>query len=255
MISAAGCAAAACSSPASAIPFVPTLIYLIASGAGPYLYESWVYYPLMKYPDRFALPFPAFYPLLPEHNVITLRDAVPALLSRAIPEPAVFDVWVKLVLYLPVLVYPLIVARLLWLAYQVHRRGRTELAQEGRALLAIAIAGALLLLQTWPRADLTHVLFGIQPTFVLFAYLDVLRLARDAAAARAANGGERGDAARDARPACAAALERLSAHRLGVCQLRVAASQRARAWRAGSADRSAADRCGHALRGGAHVAG
>ena len=153
------------------IPFVPTLIYLIASGAGPYLYESWVYYPLIKYPDRFALPFPAFYPLLPEHNVITLRDAVPPLLSRAIPEPAVFDVWVKLVLYLPVFVYPPIAARLLWLAYQVQRRGRTELRNEGRALLAIAIAGALLLLQTWPRADLTHLLFGIQPTYVLFAYL------------------------------------------------------------------------------------
>ena len=57
-----------------AIPVVPTLIYLIVSGAGPYLYESWVYYPLMKYPDRFALPFPAFYPLLPEHGVMTLRD-------------------------------------------------------------------------------------------------------------------------------------------------------------------------------------
>jgi hypothetical protein len=68
-------------------------------------------------------------------------------------------------------VYPLTVARLLWLAEQVHRRGRTVLAQEGRALLAIAIAGALLLLQTWPRADLTHLLFGIQPTFVLSAYL------------------------------------------------------------------------------------
>ena len=154
-----------------AIPVVPTLFYLVVSGAGPYLYESWVYYPLMKYPDRFALPFPAFYPLLPEHSVMTLRDALPALLFRAIPEPAVFDLWVKFVLYLPVLVYPMIVARLVWLAYQVHRRGRTGLAREGRALLAIAIAGALLLLQTWPRADLTHLLFGIQPTFVLFAYL------------------------------------------------------------------------------------
>lgn len=153
-----------------AIPAVPTLLYLMVSGAGPYLYESWVYYPLMKYPDRFALPFPAFYPLLPEHHVVTLRDAVPALLSRAIPEPAVFDIWVKFVLYLPVLVYPIVVARLVWLAHQVHRR-RTEVAREARALLAIAIAGALLLLQTWPRADLTHLLFGIQPTFVLFAYL------------------------------------------------------------------------------------
>lgn len=154
-----------------AIPALPTLLYLIAAGAGPYLYESWVYYPLMKYPDRFALSFPAFYPLLPEHNVITLLDALPALLTRAIPEPAVYDIWVKFVLYLPLLVYPITVGRLVWLAYQVHRRGRSDLAAEGRALLAIAIAGGLLLLQTWPRADLTHLLFGSQPTFVLFAYL------------------------------------------------------------------------------------
>src|SRR5688500_9755502 len=27
------------------IPVVPTLLFLILSGAGPYLYESWVYYP------------------------------------------------------------------------------------------------------------------------------------------------------------------------------------------------------------------
>jgi hypothetical protein len=26
-------------------------------------------------------------------------------------------------------------------------------------------------LQAWPRADVTHILFGIQPTFILFAYL------------------------------------------------------------------------------------
>ena len=66
-----------------AIPVVPTLIFLIASGAGPYLYESWVYYPLMKYPDRFALPFPAFYPLLPEHGVMTLaRCAAGLAVSR-----------------------------------------------------------------------------------------------------------------------------------------------------------------------------
>ena len=153
------------------IPVIPVLLYLVASGAGPYLYESWVYYPLMKYPPRFALPFPAFYPLLPEHGVLTLGDALPALWSRAIPETARFELWVKFVLYLPVLVYPVIVARLVWLVYLVRGRGRAELSQEGRALLVIAIAGALLLLQTWPRADLTHLLFGIQPTFVLFAYL------------------------------------------------------------------------------------
>ena len=33
-----------------AIPVIPTLLWLMLSGAGSYLYESWVYYPLIKYP-------------------------------------------------------------------------------------------------------------------------------------------------------------------------------------------------------------
>ena len=154
-----------------AIPVIPTLLYLVAAGAGPYLYESWVYYPLIKYPDRFSLPFPAFYPVLPDHNVMTLRDALAAVITRRVPEPAVFDIWVKFVLYLPVAVYPLTLAALAWLAYRARRRADAEATREGRVLLAITVTGALLLLQTWPRADLTHLLFGIQPTFVLFAYL------------------------------------------------------------------------------------
>ncbi len=154
-----------------AIPFVPTLLYLVIAGAGPYLYESWVYYPLVKYPDRFALPFPSFYPLLPEHGVFTLRDAAGALVTGRVPEPAVFDIWVKFVLYLPVLVYPLTIAALAWLAWRFHRHDDEAAGREGRFLIAIAVTGAMLLLQTWPRADLTHLLFGMQPTFALFGYL------------------------------------------------------------------------------------
>ena len=60
--------------------------WLVASGAGSYLYESWVYYPLVKYTERFARPFPDFFP---------------------IAEGDPFDLWTKLVIYLPVIVYPL----------------------------------------------------------------------------------------------------------------------------------------------------
>src|SRR6187401_825728 len=40
------------------LPVLATVSWLAASGAGSYLYESWVYYPLVKYTERFALPFP-----------------------------------------------------------------------------------------------------------------------------------------------------------------------------------------------------
>ena len=69
-----------------AVVVLPTLLWLVVSGAGSYLYESWVYYPLIKYTERFALPFPDFFPL-------TGGDP--------------FDLWTKLVIYLPVVVYPL----------------------------------------------------------------------------------------------------------------------------------------------------
>jgi hypothetical protein len=120
------------------MPVLPALLILILAGAGPYLYESWVYYPLVKYPERFALPYPAFFEPLPEHGI--------------------FERWVRYVIFLPVIVYPLIVIALV--------RGRQR-----HALLAIAFMGLLLLLQSWPRADVAHILFGMQPTFILFAYL------------------------------------------------------------------------------------
>jgi len=154
-----------------AIVVVPILLWLIASGAGPYLYESWVYYPLAKYPERFALPFPNFYPVLPEAGLSTLREAIPAVLAGRVPAPAVYEFWVRCVLHLPVLVYPLALVALAVLAYRARSRGDAEAAREGRVLLAVSLFGILTLLQAWPRADATHILFGLQGTFALLAYL------------------------------------------------------------------------------------
>jgi hypothetical protein len=133
-----------------ALPIVPTLLWLIASGAGPYLYESWIYYPLVKYTERFARPFPDFFPLA---------------------ENDPFDLWTKLVIYLPIVVYPLAFIAIGILSWRFQRRGDRVAKHEGHALLAIASVGILTLLQAWPRADVPHILFGLQPTFILFAYL------------------------------------------------------------------------------------
>jgi hypothetical protein len=131
------------------LPVVATLFWLAASGAGPYLYESWVYYPLVKYTERFARPFPDFFP---------------------IDEGDPFDLWTKLVIYLPAVVYPLVAVAIAVLAAR-FRRGDRDAKTEGHALVAIAFVGVLTLLQAWPRADVPHILFGLQPTFILFAYL------------------------------------------------------------------------------------
>ena len=133
-----------------ALPVVPTLLYLLAIGAGPYLYESWVYYPLVKYPPRFAVPYPEFFPLM--------------------PEAAPFDAWTKLVIYLPVIAYPFALAALGALAVR-HRRGDAAAGRDGHLLLAITLFGFLTLLQAWPRADVTHILFGLQGTFIVVSYL------------------------------------------------------------------------------------
>lgn len=133
-----------------ALPVVATLLWLIASGAGPYLYESWFYYPLVKYTERFARPFPGFFPLA---------------------ESDPFDVWTKLVIYLPVVVYPLALVAIALLAWRFQRASDREAKREGHALLAITSVGIVTLLQAWPRADVPHILFGLQPTFVVFAYL------------------------------------------------------------------------------------
>jgi 4-amino-4-deoxy-L-arabinose transferase-like glycosyltransferase len=137
-----------------AVPVIPTLLWLILSGAGPYLYESWVYYPLSKYPERFARPFPDFFPF-------SFQDP--------------FEPWVKLVIYLPVVVYPFALTMIGVLSWRFRQQARlntdaTQSKSEGHALLAITAVGALTLLQSWPRADVTHILFGMQPTYILFAY-------------------------------------------------------------------------------------
>jgi 4-amino-4-deoxy-L-arabinose transferase-like glycosyltransferase len=133
-----------------AIVVVPTLLWLIAAGAGAYLYESWVYYPLVKYTERFARPFPDFFPLA---------------------ENDPYDLWTKLVIYLPLVVYPLAAVAIAVLAHRFHRNGDLAAKREGHALLAITAVGILTLLQAWPRADVPHILFGLQPTFILSAYL------------------------------------------------------------------------------------
>ena len=131
------------------IAMIPALIFLIASGAGSYLYESWIYYPLIKYTDRFARPFPDFFPLSSDP----------------------FDLWTKLVIYLPVIAYPFALVAIIVLAARFQRRGDVAAKHEGHALLAITAVGLLTLLQAWPRADVPHILFGLQPTFIVFAYL------------------------------------------------------------------------------------
>lgn len=150
---------------------VPVLLLLLVAGAGPYLYESWVYYPLAKYPQRFALPFPPFQPLVAEHGVITLADAIGAIATGRIPEPAVFDIWVKFVIYLPVLTFPFAAMAIVVHAYRWRARADVASARQGRALLAITLMAALLLLQSWPRADVPHILFGLPATYILFAYV------------------------------------------------------------------------------------
>ena len=107
------------------IPVVPVMLWLVISGAGPYLYESWIYYPLTKYPERFARSFPGFFPITTDP----------------------FDLWTKLVLYLPVVVYPLALIALALLAYRARRHRDANAAREGHALLAITLVGLLTLLQ------------------------------------------------------------------------------------------------------------
>ena len=150
---------------------LPIVLLLVVAGAGPYLYESWVYYPLAKYPQRFSLPFPQFHPVLAEHGVMNLADAIAAVLTRRVPEPALYDIWVKFVIFLPVLVYPAVIGASVVKAYRWRTHRDAGGALHGRALIAITWMGALLLLQSWPRADVAHILFGLQPTFILLGYL------------------------------------------------------------------------------------
>ena len=144
------------------VPIVPALLYLVLAGAGPYLYESWIYYPLAKYPQRFALPFP---------SIDSVLNAIALLIKGDTPEPGVYESWTSLVIFLPLLLYPFALAALVLLAVRCHRHSRPEDAREGHTLLAVSLVGLLTLLQAWPRADVTHILFSMQPTFILLGYL------------------------------------------------------------------------------------
>ena len=125
---------------------VPVLLYLIAIGAGPHLYENWVYYPLQRYPQGLAFAYPPFFPF---------------------EGP---DVWQKVVLSLPWFMYPGAVVFLIAFALQRRSASDRTWRLEWNALLAVTLFGALTFLQAFPRADLTHILFGMAPAFILLGY-------------------------------------------------------------------------------------
>lgn len=152
------------------VPVLFTIVVLVAEGAGPYLYESWIYYPLAKYPGRFSLPYPDFYPLLPELGLTSIGDVVGAWRVGALPDAARDEVWTRVVLYLPVVAYPFALVSLVVLAVRA-KRGDAASARHGHALLIVTVFGLLTLLQAWPRADVTHILFGMQATHIVVAYL------------------------------------------------------------------------------------
>jgi hypothetical protein len=148
---------------ASAVaPIAIAVAMLIAVGAGPYLFDSLVRYPFVVFRRVMALPYPPFYPLIPRAGLLTLQQAVPAVVAGRVEEPAVFDFWIALVLYLPVAVLPFALVRLAWLA----ARRDAEVVP----LLLVTIFAGTILLQSWPRADMTHILFGLQASFVLLGY-------------------------------------------------------------------------------------
>ena len=152
-----------------AVPALSTLAMLVAAGAGPYLYESWVYYPLVKYPPRFSVPYPAFYPLLPDLQLTTIAD-VTGTWGR-LPEAARYEFITRIVVYVPLITY-LFIAAVVGVMSGLYRRSRdADLARHGHLVMAIALVGFFTLFQAWPRADVTHILFGLQPTFILVAYL------------------------------------------------------------------------------------
>jgi hypothetical protein len=130
-----------------ALVVIPGLLYLVAIGAGPHLYENWIYYPLQLYPRGLTFEYPSFSPL------------------------SASDIWLKLVLYLPWLVYPFAVVALAIFAIRKTWGVSPASPFEAHALLAVALFGAFTFLQAFPRADPTHILFGIYPAFVLLGYL------------------------------------------------------------------------------------
>jgi hypothetical protein len=147
---------------ATTLPVVAGVFLLVALGAGPYLYDNLIRYPFVVFRSVMALPYPPFHPLIPEAGLSTLTTALPAVITGRVPEPAIFHFWTSVALYLPVLVLPIAIARGVWLVAQRNA--------EAVPLVAITVFAATALLQSWPRADETHILFGMQATFVLLGY-------------------------------------------------------------------------------------
>ncbi|MGH9385846.1 MAG: hypothetical protein ACRD2N_16330 [Vicinamibacterales bacterium] len=147
------------------------LLCLIYLGAAAHLYENWFYYPIQLYPEGLRVDYPAFYPLVAKPGFETLRQVLPDLVTERIAQPAGWEIWQKFVLYLPWLVYPFTLVALCVLLVRKVNDDNALTALEGHSLLAVTSFGALTFLQAWPRADVTHILFGMQPAFVLLGYL------------------------------------------------------------------------------------
>jgi hypothetical protein len=68
-------------------------------------------------------------------------------------------------------VYPVALILLVGLFVRWLQTKNAAIAREGHAVLAITLFGAFTFLQAWPRADFTHIVFGMQPAFVLLGYI------------------------------------------------------------------------------------
>ena len=120
----------------AAAPVVIAIALLLIAGAGPYLYESWIYYPFIKYRSDFALPY------------------------GDLPAAQIHSGWMRVVAFLPIGVYAASLASLFVL------KGR-----ERANVLAVTAFGLCVLGQAWPRADFAHIVYALPPAFVLLMFL------------------------------------------------------------------------------------
>jgi hypothetical protein len=121
---------------AAAAPVLIAVAVLVIAGAGPYLYESWFYYPFIKYRTEFRLPY------------------------GHLPEPQIHAGWMRAVAFLPIGVYAISLASVFVLK-----------DRERSTVLTLTLFGLCLLAQAWPRADVAHILFALPPAFLLFMFL------------------------------------------------------------------------------------
>lgn len=152
-------------------PVALVLLLFVAAGAGASVYDNLVRYPLTVYRNALSLEYPSFYPLVPGAGLRTIGEALPAVVAGRVAEPAVFDFWIKLVLYLPLVIYPLALVIAAALAVRGRWRSDPTAGREAQVVTAVALVGAFTFLQAWPRSDFTHVVFGLPPAFVLLSYV------------------------------------------------------------------------------------